>query len=126
MSARTQALDALQTIIAGDVRLEDVRLVRAPRDVGEIATPILQVRTSTWEPTAVAPLRNLTWNGIATLVSPHLDIDRAEDQLEELFDALSDHLRTSNMLWTGATLTAYEDGQHLALDINLFTIYQKE
>lgn len=126
MSARTATLDALAVILASHPDLEDVRLIRSARPVGEVGkTPILQVRTTQWEPTPQAPLRNVTWTGTATLVSPHRDLDRAEDDLEKRLEALSTRLRTASFAWTVGTLTDYDD-QHISIDITLTAIFQKE
>lgn len=126
MSARTVVLDTLETIIANVPELADVRLVRAPREVGELgSTPIIVVKTGEYARTPEAPLRNVTWSGTATLVSPHRDVDKAEDDLEARLEVITPRLTTAALKWLNAELVNYDD-QHLALDIHLTAIFQKE
>lgn len=125
MSARTSFLDALQAILDSTVGLEDVTLIRSARQVGEVGQkPILQARTTEWTRTPQAPMRNITWTGTATLVSPHRDLDAAEDQLEELLDLITTSLTSFSFTWSAAPLVNYDD-QHLAVDINVTAIFQK-
>jgi hypothetical protein len=132
MTARTMFLDALETIITNTPALENVRVIRSPRQVDDLGrTPIIQAKTDAYERTPASPRRNVTWTGTATLVSPHKDTNAAEEQLEQLFDALTTPLTSSQFLWTAAPLVAYgqnEDGsaKYLALDIAVTAIFQKE
>lgn len=125
MSARTVVIQHLAAIVASEPDLADTTVVPAVRDVGDINRPYLIVKTGTYTPTPEAPLRNMTWEGTVTLVSPHKDQERAEDHLEELLEALTGRLRTAALAWSGAQLTNFDD-QHLSLDITLRAIFQKE
>lgn len=132
MTARTMFLDALETIVAAETGLAGLRVIRSPRQVDDLGkTPIIQAKTDRYQRTPASPTRNLTWTGVATLVSPHRDVDKAEDHLEALFEALMVPLTSSRFVWGEAPLVAYgqnEDGspKYLALDISITAIFQKE
>lgn len=125
MSARSIVIDTLETIKALEPALADVQISAAARDIGELDRPYLIVRTGEYAPTPQAPMRNITWSGTVTLVSPHRDQIKAEDQLEALLEVLGPHLLNYQMLWSSAPLTNYDE-QHIALDINVTSIFQKE
>lgn len=125
MSARTIVVDALTTLVAAVPALSSVQVVPAARDIGDLDRPYLVVKTSQYEPTPQAPTRNTTWTGTVTLVSPHRDQERAEQQLEDLLEVLGPLLINHQFIWQNAQLTNFDD-QHLSLDITVSSIFQKE
>ncbi len=128
MSARTLVLDALNEIVDTTPGLEELqgRVVRAARGIGELDRAALLVKTGQYAPTPAAPTRNVTWTCTAVLVSKYRDQERAEDDLETMLEALTPKLLTHSMKWTSAELTAFDDDQHLSLDIAIEAIFQKE
>jgi hypothetical protein len=46
MSARTALIEYLEALLPTDPALEDIRIVKSPRFVGEISKPILIVKTN--------------------------------------------------------------------------------
>lgn len=131
MSARTRVLDALEELLADTPGLEDVEVIRSPRAVDYKQHPIAQARTQNYAPLPEAPLTKVIWTGTITLVSPHADTLRAEDQLEEMVEALLTASRSGRFRLGEATLVAYgenSDGSptNLALDVAVTSIFQKE
>jgi hypothetical protein len=126
MTARADVIAAFETIVADDPGLAEIDIIRSARNVGEPGKRVrLIFKTDRYAPTAAAPRRNVTWTGTATLVSPHRDQDKAEDQLETLLDTLIPYLSGSLWMWESADLVGYGE-QLLALDIRLSAIFQKQ
>lgn len=121
MSLRTTMLDYLALVMGGTEGLENVRLVRSVRAVDELSTPILQVKTDSFEKLPEAPIRKRIGHFTATLVSPHQDVDKAEDQLDDLLEVLLPALFTFGLSYQDATQVSYGD-QYLAYDIRIDTI----
>lgn len=127
MSARTLVLEQLQSIVEAfpDIGIAPQRVVTAARNLSDLDAPAIVVKTTDYQPTPQAPLRNTTWTGTAVLISPHKDLERAEDDLERMLEELGPLLNTAALRWTNAQLTN-ADEQHLALDITITAIFQKE
>lgn len=122
MSARTGFLDAIEPALTA----AGIRLVRASRaSLGELQKPTAVARTVTYERTPQAPLRNVTWNGLLTLVSPLRDPDSAEQQLEDLFDEIRPALLRATYIYTTATFADWDE-QHFCLDITITSIMETE
>jgi hypothetical protein len=125
MSVRTAVGDYLAQVLAGTPGLESVKLVRSIRELGEISKPTLILKTESYVPTAAAPRTSRQGNFIATLVSPHRDLDRAEDQLDDLLELLLPALLTAGILWSDATQVGYGDS-NLAYDIHISSILTEQ
>lgn len=122
MTARSGFLDAVEPALTA----AGVRLVRASRgSVGELQRPVAVARTVSYTRTPQAPLRNVTWNGLITLVSPLRDPDAAEEQLEELFDTIRPALLRATYIYESATFADWDD-QHFCLDITITSIMETE
>lgn len=122
MSARTGFLDAIEPALTA----LGVRLVRGPRaSVGTIQEPVAIAKTENYQRTPQAPLRNVTWNGTLTIASPLSDPEAAEQQLEDIFDALRPSLLRSTFIYDTATLAAWND-KNLCLDITIMSIMETE
>lgn len=120
MSVRTEVIAYLTTVLAATTGLESVKLVPSVRDVGTLSKPTLIVKTDSFVKIDVAP-RSRQGNFTLTLVSPHVDIDEAEDELDELLELLIPALLTAGILWTDATQVGYGD-TYLAYDIRISSI----
>lgn len=103
--------------------LEDVRVVGSSRSIDKITTPILKVKTDTYVKTPEAPRSKLTAEFTLVLVSPHQDVDQAEDDLEDRLEALLPLLFNSSIMWQEATQTAWDES-HMSFDIRVTSIYQ--
>jgi hypothetical protein len=125
MSVRTALIEELQVLLSVTDGLEDVRVIPSVRALDDLSQCVLIVKTNGWSRTPAAPMRNLTGDFTLTLVSPHKDIDRAEDDLETRLEALTNILNTSVMGWTEATQAQY-DTDRICYDIALTRIYKKE
>lgn len=123
MSIRSDLAAYLATVIAGNPELDAIKLVPSVRDVGALSKPTLIIKTDSFEKIAVAP-RSRQGNFTLTLVSPHANIDSAEDQLDELLEPLLPALFTAGILWTEATQVAYGEPErtYLAYDIRISSI----
>lgn len=121
MSSRSSLIAYLEPVIAAAPGLEAVRVVRTVRATDKLSKPTLIVRTNTFEKLPAAPLSSMLGRFTLCLVSPHTDVERAEDQLDDLLEILLPLLLTSGVIWEQATQTQYDD-QHLAYDITIQTI----
>jgi len=111
MSARTALVEYLTTLVASKPELEDIRVIPTIRYVGEISTPILIVKTNSLSKIAAAPRSGLLGSFTLTLVSPHQDIDRAEDDLEARLEVLLPSLFTWGLLWETADQAQYDENR---------------
>lgn len=127
MSVRTLFLDAVEALFTATAALEEVRVIRSPRAVDELDTrPIAQATTQRYEAIPEAPL-NPRWIGTLTLVSPHRDMEKAEDQLETLYEAILPVIRSGAFIVGQAALAPYgqnSDGSPklLSLDVDVTSI----
>lgn len=124
MSLRTDLATYLGEVIAATPGLEDVKVVPSVRQIGELDQPALIVKTDSYTKTPQAPLKKITGEFTLTLISPHRDIDRAEDDLEQRLDLLTPALFTSGITWQEATQVGYGDN-FLAFDIRVTSIYKR-
>ena len=82
MSLRTDLAAYLADVCEATTGLEDVRVMPSVRDVGALSKPALIVKTNALEKLPQAPRSQYVGSFTLTLVSPHQDIDKAEDDLE--------------------------------------------
>ena len=101
------------------------RIVPAQRNVDFGNKVTLLVKQRSYVRLAQAPASHLTIEFVLTLVSKHQDIDRAEDELDELLPDLLPLLETSKMRWESATKVEV-DGNRLGYDIILHLVTPKE
>lgn len=121
MSTRDSLIEYLRTVLDDTAGLERIHLVKTPRNVDKLSRPTLVVKTDSLEKLPAAPIGNMLGNFTLGLVSNHLDMEKAEDQLDELLEILLPALFTHNIVWTQATQTAFDE-QHLSYDIAVSTI----
>lgn len=125
MSIRTELCDYLEAVLAATTGLQDVKLVRSVRELGQIASATLVVKTDQFTPLAAAPTTKRQGTFTATLISPHQDIDRAEDDLDDRLELLLPALFTSGLIYTEATQVGYGES-NLAYDIRIQSILTSE
>ena len=121
MSVRTTLVEYLTTLVASTPELEDVRVIPTIRYVGEISTPILIVKTNSLAKIAAAPRAGFLGSFTLTLVSPHKDLDRAEDDLEGRLEVLLPSLFTWGLLWESADQAQY-DKDRICYDIHTTSV----
>jgi hypothetical protein len=121
MSTRDSLIEYLETVLATAPELEQVKLVKSVRATDRLSQPVLIVRTNSLEKLPAAPIGNMLGNFTLVLVSHQVDVERAEDALDDLLEVLLPALFTHNIVWTTATQTQYDD-EHLAYDIAVSTI----
>ncbi|WP_295012497.1 hypothetical protein [uncultured Microbacterium sp.] len=100
-----------------------LRVIATERKLAEVKTPTLLIRARSIDLTAGAPLSHRDVGLLLTLISPHLDLDRAADQLDVLAPQLLDWL-DPKYLHEAAQLVGYD--ARLAYDIPTTIIASKE
>lgn len=125
MSLRSDLIEYLAALIEGDPALGRIHLVGSARSVDAPSRPNLIVKTNGFRKLPQAPQRNLTGEFTLTLVSKHLDIDLAENELEALLEVLLPKLFTWGLSWETADQVGWGDTQ-LAYDITVNSIFKKE
>jgi hypothetical protein len=121
MSARTALIEYLEVLVAGVPALEDIRIIKSIRFVGEIATPILVVKTNSLAKIPAAPRAGFLGSFTLTLVSPHKDLDKAEDDLEGRLEVLLPSLFTWGLLWESADQAQYDEDR-ICYDIHTTSV----
>jgi hypothetical protein len=121
MSSRDSLIEALEPILADTEGLEGVRIVKSVRNIGALSQPNLIVKTDAFEINPAAPRSTAVGQFTLVLVSPHSDLDKAEDQLDDLLEILLPALLSYNMVWSRAEQTAFDDS-HLSYDIAITAI----
>lgn len=131
MSMKSVLVDYLTDVVLSNPATADIKVVGSNRELGELGkTPVLVVKTNSFEKISAAPQKR-TGHFTAALVSPHRDIDRAEDDLDTRLEVLLPLLLTSGLNWTEATQVGWgrdADGNptNLAYDINIDSILTQE
>jgi hypothetical protein len=131
MSMKSTLVDYLADVVLAEPTLADIRVVGSVRELGELGkTPVMVVKTNGFEKLPAAPHKRVG-HFTATLVSPHRDIDRGEDDLDTRLEVLLPLLLTAGLNWTDATQTVWgkdADGNpaHLCYDIALDSILTPE
>ena len=100
-----------------------LRVIATERKLAEVKAPTLLIRGRSIGLTAGAPLSHRDVGVLITIISPHLDLDRAADQLDDLAPQILDWLDTRYQHDT-ATLVGYD--ARLAYDIPTTIIASKE
>lgn len=108
---------------AGIDLLSKVRVIATERDLDEITVPTVLIRQKTIDRTPSAPLSHRDIGLLLTVISHHLDLDRAGDSLDDLVPAVLDYL-DPGFIHGEASCVGY--GQRLAYDIPLTVITTKE
>lgn len=122
MSSRSSLIDYLEPIVAATPGLEDIRFIRSVRAVDQLGNkPILILKTDSIEVLPEAPRSSPLGRFTLVLVSPHVDVEKAEDQLDDLLEILLPTLFGAAVMWERATQTAYDD-QHISYDISIRSI----
>lgn len=103
--------------------LAGVRVIATERELDDITQPTALIRGKSIARTPGAPLSHRTRGLLLTLISPHLDLDRASDQLEPLTWAALDYL-DPRYQHDDATDVGY--GKRFANDIPFTVIASKE
>jgi hypothetical protein len=122
MSSRDSLIEALEPILADTEGLEGVRLVKSVRNVGELSTPVLIVKTDAFEINAAAPRTAAVGQFSLILVSPHKDLDKAEDQLDDLLELLLPTLLSASLVWSRAEQKQFYDDSHICYEIAVTAI----
>lgn len=126
MSLRADLVEYLTALVPTVEGLEKVDVIGSVRNVGEGSNvPMLIVKTNGLRKLPQAPRSHMTGNFTLTLVSPHVDIDRAEDQLDGLLELLLPSLFNWGMSWESADQVGWDDSR-IAYDITINSIYKKE
>ena len=120
MSTRDTLIQYLETVLPATEGLEGIKLVKSIRANDVLSQPILVVKTVSFVKLAEAPIGNMMGEFLLTLVSPHNDIERAEDELDDLLEVLLPALFNSHLVWTSATQVSLEG--RLAYDIAVSNI----
>jgi hypothetical protein len=100
--------------------LAPFRVVATERDLDDIKTPTALLRQKGIRRLSQAPLSHVGVRVLLCLISPHLDADRAAEQLDEAVPAALEYLRTRYRIEDEAEMTGY--GKRLAYDITLHVI----
>jgi hypothetical protein len=124
-SSRDSLIAALEVILADVAGLEDVRLVKSSRDLGVLSKPTIIVARGTYEVNAAAPRLSAIGQFTLALVSPHTDVDKSEEQLDDLLELLLPALLTSTTSWTSAEPTVFDD-THNSYDIAVTALLSQE
>lgn len=123
MSVRTELAEQLTTDWADIPTLAVLRVVTTERELDDIQTPTALLRTNTIGKAPTAPNSHRHVGLLLSLISPHLDLDRAADELDELVSAALDYL-DPRFLHDDATVVGY--GNRLAFDIPITVLAAKE
>lgn len=132
MSMKSVLVEYLADVVLAEPALADIRVVGSVRELGELGKrPVLVVKTNGFEKLPAAPQTKRMGHFTATLVSPHRDIDRGEDDLDARLEVLLPLLLTAGLNWTEATQTVWgKDAEgnpaHLCYDITLDSILTPE
>jgi len=103
--------------------LADLRVIATERSLDDTTQPTALIRTKSYDRNPAAPVSHRNVGLLLTLISPHTDLDRAGDQLDDITTAALDYLDT-RFAHEQATSVAYAD--RLAFDIPFTVIASKE
>jgi hypothetical protein len=121
MSARTALIEYLESVVASDVTLQDIRVVPTVRDVGELSKPVLIIKTNSLSKIPQAPRAGFLGNFTATLVSPFKDLERAEDDLEDRLEVLLPLLFSWGLVWSSADQARFDEDR-ICYDIHIQSV----
>ena len=123
MSVRTDVAAQLTTDWAAIPALAGLRVVATERALDDIQRPTALLRQSKIARTPSAPNSHRTVTMLLTIISPHLDLDKAGDQLDTLVTAALDYL-DPRFIHDDADAVAY--ASRLAYDISISIIARKD
>lgn len=123
MSVRTDVAAQLTTDWAAIPALAGLRVVATERALDDIQRPTALLRQSKIARTPSAPNSHRTVTMLLTIISPHLDLDKAGDQLDTLVTAVLDYL-DPRYQHGDADAVAY--ASRLAYDISISIIARKD
>jgi hypothetical protein len=116
MSIRQDVADMLQDAWADIPELAEVRVLATQRGIDELSKPTALITSRTLGRVPEAPNSDYFRTGLMlTLISPHADLDRAQDQLDEIAEAALKFLQTF-CVHEDATTVGWGDSR-LAFDI---------
>jgi hypothetical protein len=103
--------------------LTGIRVVATERELDDIQQATALTRGRSIGKAPAAPNSHRTVGLLLSLISPHQDMDRAADELDDLVAAALDYLDT-RFLHEDATVVGY--GDRLAFDIPISVLASKE
>jgi len=124
MSVRKEYEQVLKTDWAAIPALAGVRVIATERGLDTLSQPTFLIRARSIGKTPEAPNSHRNVGFLGTLISPHQDLDRAQDQLDELVEAILDYF-DPRALHDDAVSVGYDD-THMAYDIPLTILASKE
>lgn len=125
MSIRADVAQLIRTALAGGP-LADIKIVTSEREIGRIDRAAVLVKQQSIARLPAAPLSHRNVGLIATVISAHQDLDRAEDDLDVIVPDILDALdNQATLTWRGATKVGWGES-NLAYDITLEVIADKE
>lgn len=125
-SMKTAVVDYLTDVVLAAPATADIRVIGSVRQLDQLDNrPVLIVKTDSYEKLPAAPQTKRLAHFTATLVSPHVDPERAEADLDDRLEVLLPLLLTSGLNWTDATQAAYDE-THICYDIKLDSILTPE
>lgn len=122
MSVRSDFEAELTEAWADIPALASVRVIATERPLDDIQRPTALIRQQSIARTPTVPNSHRTVTLLLTLISPHLDLDKAADQLDELVGAALDYI-SPRYSHDDAELADY--GKRLAYDIRVPIIAHK-
>lgn len=126
MSARSEFAAVLAEAWADIPALAGVRVIATERELDVIDRPTFVIRSRTIARAPQAPTSHRLVGVMGSLVSPHADLDKAQDQLDDLVDAVLDHLHTVPLTMPGEATSAGWTDSRLAFDIPITILAKKE
>ena len=122
MSVRTDFEAELTAAWAGIPELAALRVIATERDLDDIQRPTALIRQKRIARTPTLPNSHRTTTLLLTLISPHLNLDKALDQLDEFVHAALDYI-SPRYTHDEAEIVGY--GARLAYDVNVQIIAHK-
>lgn len=123
MSVRTDLAAQLEADWAVIPALAGLRVIATERALDDIQTPTALLRQSKITRTPGVPLSHRTVTVLLTIISPHLNLDKAGDQLDTLVTAALDYL---DPRYTHGDADSVAYFKRLAYDISIQIIARKD
>lgn len=124
MSVRSELAAQFATDWASIPGLSDVRVVATERKLDDIRTFTALIRARSITRSTAAPNSHRDVSVLLTLISPHLNADVAQDDLDERAEAILDYLDT-RYRHEGATSAGWAN-ERFAYDIPITILASKE
>lgn len=109
---------------AVDVLPANWRIVPYSRNIDKFEVPIVMLKQESFERHPTAPRTHLV-NFTLTIVTPHSDTEKAEDDLDDNVTLLLHTFDALGLQWKTAQKVLFDD-QHLAYDIPVSITSQKD